>query len=293
MIVPFGLALTEAPYFWIANAMYMVFVIAGDLRLGREARPVSPGLLIVVKPTRVTNEIRRFRFETGEMTAGGRWQTRIGVTRQTVIAIEQGRYSPSLEMAFQIARVFRVAARRDLPLRGDPQERSDARAGTPGGHHDHGRPGHGDSVHPPGRPGSRHAGSSGPSGPGHRGPCTPITGGRTWASEGRQPTRWGMMRLRTVGRRSATSRVAILGYFEDGPNLVTMAMNGWGEPEPAWWLNLQAAPDTIVELVDGPRAVHGRAATRRRADSALGPVGRRSTRSSMPTPRGGRTRPRS
>jgi deazaflavin-dependent oxidoreductase (nitroreductase family) len=72
---------------------------------------------------------------------------------------------------------------------------------------------------------------------------------------------WGMMRLTTVGRRSGQERKAILGYFEDGPNLVTMAMNGWGEPEPAWWLNLQANPDTTVELTDGPRAVHGRAAT--------------------------------
>ena len=59
------------------------------------------------KPTRVTNEIRRFRFEHGEMTQA-ELADRIGVTRQTVIAIEQGRYSPSLEMAFQIARVFRV-----------------------------------------------------------------------------------------------------------------------------------------------------------------------------------------
>ena len=71
---------------------------------------------------------------------------------------------------------------------------------------------------------------------------------------------WGMMRLTTVGRRSGMERRAILGYFEDGPNLVTMAMNGWGEPEPAWWLNLQAHPDTTVELKDGLRAVHGRAA---------------------------------
>ena len=70
-----------------------------------------------------------------------------------------------------------------------------------------------------------------------------------------------MMRLKTVGRRSGRERHAILGYFEDGPNLVTMAMNGWGEPEPAWWLNLQANPDTTVELPDGPRAVRGRAAT--------------------------------
>jgi hypothetical protein len=52
----------------------------------------------------------------------------------------------------------------------------------------------------------------------------------------------------------------ILGYFEDGPNLVTMAMNGWAADEPAWWLNLQAHPDASVGLPDGPRAVTGRAA---------------------------------
>ena len=73
--------------------------------------------------------------------------------------------------------------------------------------------------------------------------------------------KWGMMRLQTIGRRSGAPRSAILGYFEDGADLVTMAMNGWGEPEPAWWLNLQANPETTVDTVDGPRAVRGRAAT--------------------------------
>ncbi len=57
--------------------------------------------------TRVTNSIRALRFANGEMTQADLAQ-RIGVTRQTIIAIEQGRYSPSLEMAFQIARVFGV-----------------------------------------------------------------------------------------------------------------------------------------------------------------------------------------
>lgn len=75
------------------------------------------------------------------------------------------------------------------------------------------------------------------------------------------PTQWGMMRLTTVGRRSGKERHVILGYFEDGPNLVTMAMNGWGAPEPAWWLNLQAEPEAEVRLTDGPRRVRGRAAT--------------------------------
>jgi hypothetical protein len=37
-------------------------------------------------------------------------------------------------------------------------------------------------------------------------------------------------------------------------------MNGWAEPEPAWWLNLQANPEATVELLDGPRKVSARAA---------------------------------
>jgi F420H(2)-dependent quinone reductase len=86
-----------------------------------------------------------------------------------------------------------------------------------------------------------------------------ATGGRRglWRPK---PGKWGTMRLTTVGRRSGRERSAILGYFEDGPNLVTMAMNGWMEPEPAWWLNLQANPLTHVQLRDGSRQVRGRAA---------------------------------
>jgi putative transcriptional regulator len=61
----------------------------------------------VGKPTRVTNSIRALRFAHGEMTQA-ELAERIGVTRQTIIAIEQGRYSPSLEVAFQIAHVFKV-----------------------------------------------------------------------------------------------------------------------------------------------------------------------------------------
>jgi deazaflavin-dependent oxidoreductase (nitroreductase family) len=86
-----------------------------------------------------------------------------------------------------------------------------------------------------------------------------ITGGRLGLRRA-TPTRWGMMRLRTVGRRSGAERTAILGYLEDGPDLVTMAMNGWADPEPAWWLNLQANPDAIVDLPGETRAVRGRAA---------------------------------
>ena len=68
------------------------------------------------------------------------------------------------------------------------------------------------------------------------------------------------MQLVTVGRRTGRARGVIVGYFEDGPNVVTMAMNGWGDGEPAWWLNLQAHPDVSVDLPDGPRLVTARAA---------------------------------
>ncbi|MDJ0343473.1 helix-turn-helix transcriptional regulator [Streptomyces sp. H10-C2] len=61
----------------------------------------------MVKPTRVSNTIRSLRFAHGEMTQADLAE-RVGATRQTVIAIEQGRYSPSLEMAFKIARAFNV-----------------------------------------------------------------------------------------------------------------------------------------------------------------------------------------
>lgn len=75
---------------------------------------------------------------------------------------------------------------------------------------------------------------------------------------------YGMMRLHTVGRRSGRERVAILAYFEDGPNVVTMAMNGWGDPPPAWWLNLQAQPEATVDLPGSER----RRVVARRAEGA-------------------------
>ncbi len=86
------------------------------------------------------------------------------------------------------------------------------------------------------------------------------TGGRKglWKPK---PDGWGSMRLTTIGRKTGEERSVMLGYFEDGPDLVTLAMNGWEPDEPAWWLNLQAEPDARVELVDGPRQVTGRAAS--------------------------------
>lgn len=87
-----------------------------------------------------------------------------------------------------------------------------------------------------------------------------VTGGR-FGLRPATPSQWGMLRLHTVGRRSGQERVAIVGFIEDGPNLVVPAMNGWADPEPAWWLNLQAQPATTVELPDGSlRIVTARAA---------------------------------
>jgi deazaflavin-dependent oxidoreductase (nitroreductase family) len=86
-----------------------------------------------------------------------------------------------------------------------------------------------------------------------------VTGGRVglWRPK---PGRWGTMRLTTTGRRTGQPRSVIVGYFEDGPNLVTLAMNGWADPEPAWWLNLQTQPEATVELLGEVRAVRARAA---------------------------------
>ncbi len=76
-----------------------------------------------------------------------------------------------------------------------------------------------------------------------------------------KPGKWGTMRVTTIGRKSGQERSVILGYYDDGPNLVTMAMNGWGEGEPAWWLNLLENPDATVILKNGTRAVRASAAT--------------------------------
>ena len=86
-----------------------------------------------------------------------------------------------------------------------------------------------------------------------------LPGGRHGLSRPK-PDRWGTLRLTSTGRRTGRERSAILGYFEDGPDLVTMAMNGWADPEPAWWLNLQAHPDAVVDLPGRSRAVRARAA---------------------------------
>lgn len=63
--------------------------------------------------------------------------------------------------------------------------------------------------------------------------------------------RYGLGHLTTIGRRTGAERGVMIGYYMDGDDIVTMAMNGWGAPEPAWWLNLQAQPEATLDLGGG------------------------------------------
>jgi deazaflavin-dependent oxidoreductase (nitroreductase family) len=85
-----------------------------------------------------------------------------------------------------------------------------------------------------------------------------LSGGRfLWTPANKRG--WGALRLTTVGRRTGKERNVIVGYLEDGPNLVLLAMNGWDEGHPAWWLNLDAQPDAVVRLTgQAERPVHAR-----------------------------------
>jgi len=86
-----------------------------------------------------------------------------------------------------------------------------------------------------------------------------LSGGRfLWTTSNKRG--WGALRLTTIGRKSGLERSVIIGYLEDGPNLVALAMNGWDEGHPAWWLNLEAHPDAVVRLAGEPaRPVRARA----------------------------------
>ena len=71
----------------------------------------------------LSNNIRRLRFENGQMTQQ-QLADHVGVTRQTIIAIEAGKYAPSLPLAFRIARTFNV------PIE-DVFQYEDSQAGAP------------------------------------------------------------------------------------------------------------------------------------------------------------------
>lgn len=88
-----------------------------------------------------------------------------------------------------------------------------------------------------------------------------ISGGRfLWTPASKRG--WGALGLTAVGHRSGKERTVILGYIEDGADLVVLAMNGWEEGHPAWWRNVEANPDVVVRLKGGEvRPVHAAAAT--------------------------------
>lgn len=87
-----------------------------------------------------------------------------------------------------------------------------------------------------------------------------LSGGRfLWTTASKKG--WGALHLTAIGRKSGKDREVILGYIEDGPNLVVLAMNGWDDGHPAWWLNLEAHPDaTVRQAHQQPRDVHARLA---------------------------------
>jgi deazaflavin-dependent oxidoreductase (nitroreductase family) len=93
-----------------------------------------------------------------------------------------------------------------------------------------------------------------------------LSGGRfLWLPSNKRG--WGALRLTTIGRRSGRERSVIIGYVEDGPDLVTIAMNGWDEGDPSWWLNLEAHPDAVVRLAGQPsRPVRARRAVDQERD---------------------------
>lgn len=92
----------------------------------------------------------------------------------------------------------------------------------------------------------------------HRG-LSRVTAGRVGLRRPREHS-WGTLRLITTGRRTGCEHTVTLAYVEDGPNLVTLAMNGWADGEPGWWLNLRAHPEATAELADGSRFVTAHAA---------------------------------
>ena len=80
-------------------------------------------------------------------------------------------------------------------------------------------------------------------------------GSRAWA-----PTATPM--ITSLVTAMGPDRIVIVGFLEDGPKLIALAMNGWDEGHPAWWLNLEANPDAVHPPGgQQPRPVHARATT--------------------------------
>jgi deazaflavin-dependent oxidoreductase (nitroreductase family) len=93
----------------------------------------------------------------------------------------------------------------------------------------------------------------------HRALCR-LSGGRfLWTPASKRG--WGAMQLNTIGRKSGKKRNVIVAYLEDGENVIGLAMNGWDDGHPSWWLNLEADPDALIRLPhQQPRPVRARLA---------------------------------
>jgi F420H(2)-dependent quinone reductase len=87
-----------------------------------------------------------------------------------------------------------------------------------------------------------------------------LSGGR-WALPNASGGEVRTLFLRTVGRKTGQKRRNGLFYLEDGPNLVVVASNAGRANDPSWWLNLQAHPDTEVEVRKEVRTVRARQAS--------------------------------
>lgn len=87
-----------------------------------------------------------------------------------------------------------------------------------------------------------------------------LSGGRfLWTPASKRG--WGALHLTTIGRRTGQERGVIVGYLEDGADLILLAMNGWDEGHPSWWRNLEQNPDAVVRSAhNDPRLVRARAA---------------------------------
>lgn len=91
----------------------------------------------------------------------------------------------------------------------------------------------------------------------HRGLYKISRGRFLWSPRNKRG--WGALCLTTTGRTTGHDRTVIVGYLEDGANLVLIAMNGWDEGDPSWCLNLKADPRARVRLANHEeRAVRAR-----------------------------------
>ena len=101
---------------------------------------------------------------------------------------------------------------------------------------------------------------------------------------------WGALDLTTIGRKSGQERSVILGYLEDGPNIVALAMNGWADRHPSLWLNLEARSEPSFDWRARTSAWCTRARPRGTSVIGFGSAGSQSTRRSTQTPACGRPR---